>query len=94
MRSYWQTASVYYNPLYNATLGTKNFSKYTEITNNFYMEWQMHKDLKFIGRFGYTQKQDSREDFYPGNHTKFADWTGDNYFKRVLITLRMERVRP
>ena len=23
----------------------------------------MHKDLKFIGRFGYTQKQDSREDF-------------------------------
>ena len=81
-RSYWQTASVYYNPLYNATLGTKNFSKYTEITNNFYMEWQMHKDLKFIGRFGYTQKQDSREDFYPGNHTKFADWTGDNYFKR------------
>ena len=81
-RSYWQTASVYYNPLYNATLGTKNFSKYTEITNNFYMEWQMHKDLKFIGRFGYTQKQASREDFYPGNHTKFADWTGDNYFKR------------
>ena len=78
----WQNATVYYNPLYNATLGTKNFSKYTEITNNFYMEWQMYKDLKFIGRFGYTQKQDSREDFYPGNHTKFADWTGDNYFKR------------
>ena len=78
----WQSETVYYNPLYNATLGTKNFSKYTEITDNFYMEWQMYKDLKFIGRFGYTQKQDSREDFYPGNHTKFAEWTGDNYFKR------------
>lgn len=78
----WRDATVYYNPLYNATLGTKNFSKYTEVTDNFYVEWQMYKDLKFIGRFGYSQKQDSREDFYPGNHTKFADWTGDNYFKR------------
>lgn len=78
----WQTATVYYNPLYNTTLGTKNFSKYTEVTDNFYVEWQMFSDLKFIGRFGYTQKQDSREDFYPGNHTKFADWTGDDYFKR------------
>jgi tonB-linked outer membrane protein, susC/ragA family len=78
----WRDASVYYNPLFNATLGTKNFSKYTEVTDNFYVEWQMYGDLKFIGRFGYSQKQDSREDFYPGNHTKFADWTGDNYFKR------------
>ena len=71
----WRDASVYYNPLFNATLGTKNFSKYTEVTDNFYVEWQMYGDLKFIGRFGYSQKQDSREDFYPGNHTKFADWT-------------------
>ena len=78
----WRDASVYYNPLFNATLGTKNFSKYTEVTDNFYVEWQMYGDLKFIGRFGYSQKQDSREDFYPGNLTKFADWTGDNYFKR------------
>lgn len=78
----WRDASVYYNPLFNATLGTKNFSKYTEVTDNFYVEWQMYGDLKFIGRFGYSQKQDSWEDFYPGNHTKFADWTGDNYFKR------------
>ena len=63
-------------------LGTKNFAKYTEVTDNFYVEWQMYKDLKFIGRFGYTQKQDSREDFYPGSHTRFAEWTGDRYFQR------------
>lgn len=31
-------------------LGTKNFAKYTEVTDNFYVEWQMYKDLKFIGR--------------------------------------------
>ena len=78
----WQEATKYYNPLYNAMLGTKNFAKYTEVTDNFYVEWQMYKDLKFIGRFGYTQKQDSREDFYPGSHTRFAEWTGDRYFQR------------
>lgn len=38
-------------------LGTKNFAKYTEVTDNFYVEWQMYKDLKFIGRFGYTQNR-------------------------------------
>lgn len=81
------TPELYYNPLYNATLGTKNFSEYTEITDNFYAEWQVYKDLKFIGRFGYTQKQDSREDFYPGNHTRYTTWTDDQYFKRGEYTI-------
>ena len=35
---------TYYNPLYNASLGTKNFSKYTEIVENFYI---MAKALAF-----------------------------------------------
>ena len=74
--------TLYYNPLYNATLGTKNFSEYTEVTNNFYAEWQVREYLKLIGRFGYTQNKDSREDFYPGNHSRFYDWVGDRYFKR------------
>lgn len=45
----------------------------------------MYKDLKFIGRFGYTQKQDSREDFYPGSHTRFAEWTGDPLFSAWFV---------
>ena len=34
-----------YNPLINKTLNTKDVSKYTDITNNFYIEWNVFKDL-------------------------------------------------
>lgn len=76
------TPVYYYNPLYNASIGTKNFSKYTEYTENFYIEWRALEALRFTGRVGYTNRTSTREDFYPGDHTKFANWTGDSYFKR------------
>ena len=73
---------TYYNPLYNASLGTKNFSKYTEIVENFYIEFRPIDALRFTARLGYTFKDNRREDFYPGDHTRFNDWTGDRYFQR------------
>lgn len=73
---------TYYNPLYNASIGTKNFSKYTEYTENFYIEWRATDYLRFTGRVGYTYQTNKREDFYPGDHTMFSEWTGDNYFLR------------
>lgn len=76
------TATPYYNPLYNATVGTKNFSKYASIIENFYVEWEVLENLRLIGRFGFTYTSDRREDFYPGDHTRYATWTGDAYFKR------------
>lgn len=72
----------YFNPLYNASLGTKNFSKYTDITNNFQTEWSVNKSLKLIGRLGYTQKMDTREDFYPANHTRYAEYSEADFFRR------------
>ncbi|MDR1274499.1 MAG: SusC/RagA family TonB-linked outer membrane protein [Odoribacteraceae bacterium] len=74
--------TLYGNPLYNAGVGTKNFSKYTNITENFYAEWEVVKNLRLIGRFGFTHTADRREDFYPGDHTRYITWTGDAYFKR------------
>ena len=73
---------TYYNPLYNATIGTKNFSKYTEVVENFYLEYRPMDDLRFTARLGYTHQNDKREDFYPGDHTRFNEWTGDRYFQR------------
>jgi TonB-linked SusC/RagA family outer membrane protein len=78
---------TYYNPLYNATLGTKNFSKYTDITNNFQTEWTISKALKAKGRFGYTRIQNSREDFYPANHTRYAEYAEADFFKRGDYTI-------
>lgn len=79
---YGSSAYIYYNPLYNAHIGTKNFSKYTEYTENFYIEWRATDYLRFTGRVGYTYQTNKREDFYPGDHTSYAQWTGDNYFLR------------
>lgn len=70
------------NPLYNATLNTKNFSKYTELVNNFYIEWNLLESLKLVGRLGLSKRQNVREDFYPASHTKFLNYTDDRFFER------------
>ena len=84
--NYTATASAspfyYYNPLYNSTLNTKNFSKYNEITENFYAEWQPAKELRLTARVGFTFNGNDSEVFLPGDHTSFATWTGENYYKR------------
>ncbi len=73
---------TYYNPLYNAYIGTKNFSKYTEYTENFYIEWRPLDMFRFTGRVGYTYQSNRTEDFAPGDHTMYVDYTGDSFFKR------------
>lgn len=70
------------NPLWNAQINTKNFSKYTELINNFYLEWNILEQLKVVGRLGLSKKQNVREDFYPASHTKFADYKADKFFEK------------
>lgn len=70
------------NPLWNAQIGTKNFGKYTSLTNNFYMEWQVLQSLKLIGRLGLSKTQNGREDFYPASHTRFLGYSEDRFFEK------------
>ncbi|MBP3420304.1 MAG: SusC/RagA family TonB-linked outer membrane protein [Marinifilaceae bacterium] len=84
--SFGSTPRYYYNPLYNATIGTKNESQYTDITENFYIEWQAHKNLRLTGRVGYNYQTTASDNFLPGNHTSFSQWTGDMYYKRGSYT--------
>lgn len=79
--------TYYYNPLYNATLNTKDFSTYTEVTENFYTEWQASKDLRITARVGFTQNRNNAEVFYPGDHTRFTEMTGDNFYRRGSYTM-------
>lgn len=72
----------YGNPMYNALLNTKNFSKYTELINNFYIEWNILENLKLTGRLGLSKKQNSRDDFYPASHTRFINYGDDRFFER------------
>lgn len=59
------------NPLYNAQLHQKNSNQYTDITNNFSIEWRPFDGMITRGRVGVTWK-DSETDLYkPAKHTMF-----------------------
>lgn len=77
-----------YNPMINASLNTNDISKYTDITNNFYVEWNVFKDLKATGRVGFTSRTDESDIFYPRDHTRFrkATMTDEEFFKRGEYT--------
>lgn len=69
------------NPLYNAALPSRDDGSYTEIQNNFAIEWRVMSDLLIRGNFGIT-KQNSRSDIYLSrDHTSFdtGDYTGENF---------------
>ncbi|MBR6286030.1 MAG: SusC/RagA family TonB-linked outer membrane protein [Bacteroidaceae bacterium] len=68
-------SSLYYNPIYNTTLNTKDNSTYTTITENFYAEWHALTSLKFIARFGIINKSTTTDVFKPAGHTDFASTT-------------------
>jgi hypothetical protein len=76
------TPLYYFNPLYNAQLETKNFSKYNEMTENFYVEYQALPSVRLTARIGYTYNGNASEAFLPGDHTNFALWTGESFYKR------------
>lgn len=61
-----------YNPLYNATIGTKDYSGYTTVTENFYGEWSALKNLKLTARVGVTLRNDDSDVFKPASHTDYA----------------------
>lgn len=75
-----------YNPLYNAYLPRKDSSEYTEITNNFSIEWYILPELFLRGQFSYT-KQTSRSDlYYPASDTMFDTYTGEDYKRKGQYT--------
>lgn len=76
---YWSSNSPA-NPLYNATLDTRQSTDYINITNNFSVEWRPVSDLILRGKFGIYTQTDNSDEFLPPEHTKFADYKEDNYF--------------
>ncbi len=77
-----------YNPLLNAKLNSTNNSLYTDITNNFYIEWNITDALKATGRVGFTYRSNESDVFYPRDHTMFRkeNMTDEEYFKRGQYT--------
>ena len=70
------------NPLYNSTLSTKIEERYLDVTDNLYVEWSVLQGLKATARFGITEKRTSADEFYPANHLKFNDYSGEDLFRK------------
>ncbi len=91
-----QSYDVIYNPMLNAYSNYKDESKYTDFTNNFYIEWKPFADFKAVGRIGITKRKTQDDLFYPNNYTTLEfsspynyisvqpDDPDDAYFKRGL----------
>ena len=71
-----------YNPMYNATINTSSTGEYTDFTNNSFLEYMASRSVKLIARIGFSNTISSNEVFYPGSHTKFIGFTGENIFLR------------
>lgn len=71
-----------YNPLYNATLNTKNESQYTGFSDNFDMDWHINDSFRFTAKFSYTRQENQSDIFYPGSHTMFADYDANGQSAR------------
>lgn len=63
------------NPMYDATIGTSFKSTYSEFVNNFYTEWTITPDWKAVVRLGAQHKRNDSDEYYPANHSRFADFT-------------------
>lgn len=74
------------NPLYNAQLPSRNESKYTTITNNFAMEWNILPELFVRGRLGITSSTTRSDVYKSAKHTDFDDYTGDDYARKGTYT--------
>jgi TonB-linked SusC/RagA family outer membrane protein len=73
------------NPLFDAQLNTKNESKYSEIINNFSIEWNISKEFKARAQFGISNTTNMSDKFLPAEHSTFQTTSysdTDGFFRR------------
>ena len=80
------TTNTVGNPLYNSTLNTYNRSNYTQLVNNFSIEWTIVDELRLRGQFGISKRFDKSDIFYPAEHTKFETYAVSDAMKKGSYT--------
>ncbi|MEO6684272.1 MAG: SusC/RagA family TonB-linked outer membrane protein [Ginsengibacter sp.] len=79
------------NPMYNATINTKDESRYDNFINNFGMEWKMNRELKFDAKFSINKKTQITDIFKPSDHTDFMNLSKKgSYYKATGETFQYE----
>ena len=74
------------NPLYNAQLNTYNNSNYTQLVNNFSIEWAIINELRLRGQFGISKNFTKSDSFYPAEHTMFDSYDISDAMKKGSYT--------
>lgn len=70
------------NPAYNSTLNGINKSNYTQITNNFSVDWTVLKELRLRGSFNITRQTNTSDVYLPAGHTSFTGTTEEELLRR------------
>ncbi|HWV64994.1 SusC/RagA family TonB-linked outer membrane protein, partial [Chitinophaga sp.] len=61
-----------YNPMYDASLKTKNSTGYLNVTDNFQADWNILPDLKLSTRFSMYNQRNTGDVFLPADAIEFA----------------------
>lgn len=61
------------NPLYNASLNSINESAYTDLINNFSIEWNIFEGLILRGQLGISKQFNKSDIFTPPGNTKYLE---------------------
>lgn len=70
------------NPMWNATLKTKDMTEYSQFTNNFYLEYWAFEGFKATARIGLTRTDNGSEIFHPADHTDFINYSSEELINR------------
>lgn len=83
------TNTVVGNPLYNATLNSKNNSNYTGITENFQIDYRHNNNLRFNARVGYNQQNNQTDFFRSALHNDYLNVSiyNQDYLNRGIYRL-------
>ncbi len=79
---FWAWGSRTQNPLYDATLGNVEESGYTEIINNFSIEWKILPALTLRGQFGLSHKDETYDRYRSPESSEFKDYTGEQVMRK------------
>lgn len=60
------------NPLYDATLATRQNTNNLNYSNNFYVEAFLVEGLRAVARVGISGQRVENEEFYPSSHSRFV----------------------
>ena len=83
----------YTNPLYDASLNSKDGSDYLDFTDNFYVEYHPIKSLKLVARVGVTTKKTGKEVFLPSSHSSFISSSSEDTSDKLLKKGSYEQTR-